>query len=135
MKLVNPFGFNANGYLKDLSLLLLRLTFGGLMIINHGWGKMIKLMNGEGFKNIIISPKISLALAVFAEVVCAGLIAIGLFTRLATIPLMITMFVAAFIVHWNDGLGRMEHALLFLIPYLVLFFLGPGRYSVDESIS
>ena len=73
----------------------------------------------------------SLALTVFAEVLCSGLLMVGLFTRLATMPLLITMLVAVFIVHGADPLGKKEPALLYGLVYATLFFTGPGKYSVD----
>ncbi len=119
--------------LTDIGLLLLRLTFGGLMLVGHGWGKMMKIVNGEwGFADPLgLGMEASLVLAVFAEVICAVLIIIGLFTRFATIPLIITMLVAAFIVHANDGFSKIEFAVLYLVPYIVLLLTGPGRYSID----
>ena len=137
MNLVNHLGFKEDGRLTDFSLLLLRLCFGGLMLVNHGMGKFYKLFGDDPIKfgdPLGIGMEASLGLAVFAEVLCAGLLVIGLFTRLAAIPLVITMLVAAFIVHGGDPLKKMEMALLYLIPYLVLLFNGAGRYSIDELI-
>ncbi|MEM1119507.1 MAG: DoxX family protein [Bacteroidota bacterium] len=138
MKLTNPFGFTTEGRITDLSLLLLRITFGGLMLINHGIGKFNSLMAGGEIKFPPImgmSPKMSLTLAVFAEVLCAVMVVLGLFTRLAVIPLIITMLVAIFVIHISDPFKKMEMAILYLIPYLVLFWNGSGKYSVDEFIS
>ena len=137
MKLLNPFGFNDSGRLGDLSLLLLRITFGGLMFLNHGLGKFNRLTGGEEIKFMDfmgLGPEISLGLVVLAEAVCAILIVLGLFTRLATIPLIITMLVAIFMVHWNDPFGDKEMALLYLIPFITLFFSGAGKYSIDDKI-
>lgn len=123
-----------NTRVYDLVLLLLRLCFGGLMALNHGWPKFQKLLDGAPYKfadPIGIGAQWSLILAVGAELFCALLLVLGLFTRLASIPLIITMFVAAFVVHWEDGFGEMEHALLFLIPYVCLAIAGPGWYSID----
>lgn len=138
MSLVNPFGFATNGRLTDLSLLLLRVTFGGLMFINHGLGKFNKLMAGGEIKFASVfgmGPELSLGLAVFAEVLCAIMIVLGLFTRLAVIPLIITMLVAIFVIHISDPFKKMEMAIIYLIPYLVLLWNGSGKYSVDEYIS
>lgn len=121
----------------DLSLLLLRITFGGFMLVNHGLGKMDKLLAGGDIKfadPIGIGMKNSLILTVFAEVVCAGLLVIGLFTRLALIPLLITMLVAVFVIHIGDGLKDMEAAILYLIAYSIIFINGAGKYSIDNSI-
>ena len=77
----------------------------------------------------------SLYLAVFAEFVCAILLVIGLFTRLSLVPLIITMAVAAFIVHGGDGIKEMEFALIYLSAYVALILTGPGAHSVDAKIS
>ena len=138
MKLINPFGFKNDGRLSDLSLLFLRLAFGGLMLVNHGWSKFMKLIGDEPIKfadPIGIGMEASLGLTVFAEVLCALMIVLGLFTRLAVIPLIITMLVAIFIIHIGDPLKKMEMAILYLIPYLVLLWNGAGRYSLDALIS
>jgi putative oxidoreductase len=121
----------------DLALLLLRLTFGGLMILNHGWRKLMKFF-AEGpleFGDPIgLGAPVSLVLVTFAEVGCALLIMIGLFTRLATIPLIVTMVVAGFVVHLGDGLKEMEMALLYLIAFTALGLTGPGWYSLDAKL-
>lgn len=119
----------------DLSLLLVRLAAGGLMF-THGFGKLQKLVNGnfEFGDPIGLGPEISLGLTVFAEILCAFLVLVGFFTRLATIPLIITMLVAVFIVHGDHDFGKKELGLFFLINYLVIFLSGAGKYSLDKLI-
>ncbi|GKT12469.1 MAG: putative oxidoreductase [Thiomicrorhabdus sp.] len=48
-------------------------------------------------------PEVLATLAISAEIGGAILLVLGVATRLATIPLMVTMLVAAFSVHWNNG--------------------------------
>ena len=76
----------------------------------------------------------SLALTVFAETLCLVLILIGFWTRLALIPLIITMAVGVFIVHIDDGLKTMELTLLYLLYYFALFLWESGQYSVDAIL-
>lgn len=123
-------------YAPDFTLLLLRLGFGGLMAINHGWGKLGKLTGGGEIKfyDIGIGAEASLALAVFGELVCAALLAAGLFTRFAAAALVITMAVAVFGAHGDDIFGDGEHALLFLLGYLAILITGPGKYSADRAL-
>ena len=121
----------------DIALLLMRITFGGLMCINHGWGKMMKFFADAPIKfadPIGIGMTASLGLTVFAEVVCGLLIVIGLFTRWATIPLIITMLVAIFVIHISDPFKKMEMAILYLIPYVMIYLMGPGKFSVDSMM-
>lgn len=120
----------------DWASLLLRLAFGGLMATLHGWSKFQSYSEkaAEWADPIGLGAPASLALAIFGELVCGLLIMLGLFTRLATIPAMITMLVAVFFVHWNDPLADKEHALLYLSAYAAIFFLGGGRYSLDAVL-
>jgi putative oxidoreductase len=121
----------------DKGQLLLRIVFGGGMLYGHGLGKFLKLLEGPPFKfgdPIGLGSDISLGLAVFAEFLCALLIIIGFKTRWATIPLIITMLVAVFIVHWDDPFGSKEKGILYLTGYLAILMTGPGWYSIDEQI-
>lgn len=121
------------GVQVDFALLLLRLTFGLSMLV-HGVSKWGMLFSGNEieFMNFFgIGDTASLALAVFAEVVCAILLALGLFTRWALIPLIITMAVAFFYVHIGDEFGRQEKSILFGIAYISLWLTGPGKFSLD----
>ena len=124
--------------LSSAGLLVLRLGF-GIYMASHGFGKVQMLFAGEAFPvdPIGVGPTMSLVLAAFAEFVCALLVAAGLFTRLAAIPVVVTMAVAAFVVHTNDpwtmqpnGHSK-EPALLFLTAVLALACTGGGRYSLD----
>jgi putative oxidoreductase len=119
----------------DWVSLILRLTLGGLMLI-HGVPKFMNLIHGnfEFGDPIGLGVKTSLFLAVFAEFLCSILLALGLYTRFTIIPLAFTMFVAAFVVLKDDPFSRKETALLFLLPYLALFLLGSGRYSLDAIL-
>src|SRR5207245_2433008 len=85
----------------SLGLLILRLGMGGYLA-SHGWGKLQMLIAGDfdKFPDVIgIGSMLSLVLITLAEFVCAVLVAIGLFTRLAAVPVVIAMGVAAFAVH------------------------------------
>ncbi len=121
----------------DLSLLLLRVTFGGLMLLNHGLPKLEKLTGDAPIKFAEVmgmNATMSLSLAVFAEVLCAALLIVGLFTRFAALPLTVTMLVAVFVIHWADPLTDKESALLYLIPFLILLMKGGGWYSLDRLL-
>ncbi len=126
-----------NSTISNLWLLLLRLSVAGFML-SHGYPKLTRLFETGEIKfgdPIGIGPAASLVLAVFAEFLCSILIGLGLFTRLATIPLIITMLVAALISHGADPFGKKELALVYLLIYLTLLVFGGGKYSADKLIS
>lgn len=121
-------------YGLDLGLLVLRVIPALLMAVRHGWPKLLRFF-GEGpikFGDPIGLGMIpSLVLTTFAEFFCSLLIVVGLYTRLATIPLMITMAVAAFVVHIDDPFPKMEFPILYLVIFLTLLLTGPGAFSLD----
>src|SRR5690606_5910527 len=116
----------------NLWLLLLRIGVAGFRLTD--WlPKRNRLLAGEPrFGDPLgIGPEFSLVLVILAEVGCSILIMIGLFTRLATIPLMFTMLVAAFVSHAGDPFSRKELPLLYFFTYITLCVLGSGKYSAD----
>ncbi|QLH44662.1 MAG: DoxX family protein [Bacteroidota bacterium] len=117
----------------SLGLLLLRILSGGMMTI-HGWGKIVKWAElKSSFPDPFgIGHEISLALTVFAEFICAGLLVVGLGTRLVLIPLLIVMAVAIFKIHAADPLNEKELALFYLVIYAALLLSGPGKFSLDK---
>ena len=124
----------------NTGMLLFRIVIGALML-NHGYDKMVHFDKSlDGFDHMLgnflgMSPKICLILCIFAEFFCSVLLIIGLFTRLATIPLIITMCVIIFKVNKADIFGNAEIAVLYLAGYVLLLFTGPGKASVDGMIS
>ena len=73
-------------------------------------------------------------LLIFAEFFCAFLLIIGLFTRLACVPLIIAMLVVTIKFYHNDFVNEGETASLYLGCYIAILLLGPGRISIDSMI-
>jgi putative oxidoreductase len=120
----------------DLAILIVRLSV-GLSMLTHGWPKLNRLLEGGeiSFSDPLgLGPVVSLVLAVFAEVVCSIFIALGLGTRLASIPLIVTMGVAAFIVHASDPFRGKEMAILYMVFYILLLLVGSRKYSMDRLL-
>jgi len=119
---------------RDVGLLGLRVFPGFLLASSHGWGKLI------GFSEYLlkfpdpigVGVTASLVLAIFAEFFCSIGVMVGLLTRFAAIPVVITLLVAALVVHADDPFQKKEFALVYAIPFLVLIFTGPGRFSIDR---
>lgn len=119
----------------DIGLLLLRLIAGGFML-THGYPKLVMLVSGAGaqFPNPIgLGGTFSLVLAVFSEFLCSLALVAGIKTRIVSIPLAITMFVAGFVVHFNDPWAKQEKALLFLGMYVVLIITGGGKLALIKE--
>ena len=107
-----------------------------MMALSHGWGKLAGYAERSAtFADPLgVGSATSLSLAIFAEVFCAIAVMLGLFTRLAVIPLIITMAVAGLVVHANDPWPKPEMALLYMTAFLTLLFTGPGKLSVDRML-
>ncbi|MBN8877180.1 MAG: DoxX family protein [Chitinophagaceae bacterium] len=119
----------------NLAMLLLRVIAGATMI-PHGYGK---LKNFSKMSTAFADPfhlgmKVSLCLTIFAEFFCAMLIILGLFTRLASIPLIVVMSVALFSAHKGEIFGDGGMAGLYLSIFGAILLVGPGRASVDGMI-
>ena len=117
------------------AMLILRLGL-GILMMHHGYQKLIHFGEMQGkFMNFMgMGSPMSLALVVFAEFFCSLFLILGLFTRLAAIPLIIATCVMVFKAANGDVFGDGETAALYLTGYLVLLFVGPGRVSVDSMI-
>jgi putative oxidoreductase len=116
----------------NVAMLLLRLIV-GMLIMKHGYDKLVHFSQYQSkFMNFMgIGQTASLALVVFAEFFCGLFLILGLFTRLASIPLFITMFVVIFKVTNWDVFGEGESATLYAMAFLTIMLLGPGKVSVD----
>ncbi|MGB7841956.1 MAG: DoxX family protein [Salinimicrobium sp.] len=117
----------------DLALLVLRVGI-SLLMLTHGIPKLFTLFGGgdiQFFDPYGLGGEASLTLAVIAEFLCSVLLILGLGTRLAVIPLMLTMLTATFVIHIDDNFARQELPLLYLLVYTVLLITGAGKYALD----
>ncbi|MCE5332563.1 MAG: DoxX family protein [Bacteroidales bacterium] len=123
---------NESKTVGNIGILIFRVVLGVLML-THGWQKLsnFEMMSSVFPDPIGLGTTVSLSLIIFAEFFCSILIIFGLFTRLATIPLMIGMIVAAFVVHANDPFAVKELSFLYLSLYVALAFIGGGKFSID----
>ena len=122
----------------DVGLLIMRITFGGLMYYNHGHAKLFggvdrwyglggALTNLIGFEFLrtFFGLMASLSESIFALFIVAGLL-----TRISSSLLGFTMLIAT-LFHLLDG-DFPEMAILYLIFCVLMLVAGPGKYSVDS---
>ncbi|MCB1628606.1 MAG: DoxX family protein [Xanthomonadales bacterium] len=140
----------------DFSLLFLRL----IMAYEFGMAGFNKLGGENWFTEIMhklpfplnyAPADISWVLASYTEVIAAGLLVVGLFTRAAAYGLVVVTAVAIVSVHWpesygslselwqgyairNEGMGNFKMPLLFMLMLLPIVFQGPGRISLDRLL-
>ena len=118
------------------ALFILRIGAALLIMIKYGFYKLTHFAQiAPKFSDPFhIGSTTSLALVVFAEFFCAAFVILGLFTRLACIPLIIATSVALFSAMKGDFFGKGEAAGMFLVVFLTLLITGPGKASLDRLI-
>lgn len=116
----------------NFGMLILRVV-AGLVLVNHGYSKLIGFAERQdNFMNFMgLGSTTSLSLIIFAEFFCGILLILGMFTRLAAIPVIIGMSVAFFMAHDADLFGKGETPALLAASAVALLLVGPGRVSVD----
>ena len=123
----------------EWAILILRVIPSFYMFYYHGLKKISSTASWEWLgKAAMSSIGIEFGyvffgfLAALSEGVLVWLVFFGIFTRLSSLFIILTMFFAS-AYHLADG-DSAESALIYLTIYLVIFILGPGRYSLDEKL-
>ena len=131
---------------NTLSPLALRLPV-GIIFAAHGAQKLFGWFGGYGLEgtgkwmaSVGIEPGVLMAaLAGSAEFFGGLLLIAGLLTRPAALALTVTMLVAIFSVHIQNGLfmsnNGYEFALALLAAVVSLALSGGGRASIDSLIA
>lgn len=126
----------------DLSLVLLRLGYGGLLVWFHGWGRFwraynyvvrgepwtfVTLVEGMGFP----MPGAFAAMSALSESFGALLLIAGLFSRSAA-AVLVANFLVATVSEAAKG-DPWELPAFYLLGAVVLLIAGPGRFSIDGA--
>ncbi len=119
----------------------------GLIFAAHGAQKLFGWFGGYGLQgtagwleSIGLAPGLLMAaLAGGAEFFGGLFLLLGLFTRPVALVLAVTMVVAIFSVHWQNGLfmsnNGYEFALALLAASLMLAVNGAGKLALDNLIA
>jgi len=125
----------------DWAMLTLRVIPSFYLFYYHGIGKLARGSSswewlGEAALSLIgieFGYIIFGFFAALSEGVFSWLVILGLFTRIASIFIMVTMFFAGF-YHLAQG-DSPESAFIYFTIYLVVFILGSGKYSLEYLLS
>lgn len=129
-------GGGGGSALADAGLLMLRLFAGLAIALSHGLGKIPvteTFAGGVAEMGFLLPGLFAWAMAL-AEFAGGLLLALGLVTRPASLSLLITMAVAAFVRHGGDSFGERELTLLYGAVALLFMLVGAGRFSVDALL-
>jgi len=119
----------------NFGMLVLRVA-AGLLLAHHGYQKLIKFnVLRYKFMNFMhLGSTVSLSLIIIAELICGILLILGLFTRLACIPIIIGMAVVVFVASNANIFAEGEKGMIYLAVTVAILFCGPGKISVDGML-
>jgi putative oxidoreductase len=125
--------------LRGLAPLLGRLAV-GLVFMSTGWGKVHNIEKVTAFFTSlgIPAPHFQATLVGYSELLCGTGLVVGLLTRLATVPLMVSMIVAILTAKWSELHGLFDlvgfDEFTYLVVLLMIAILGPGPWSIDAIL-
>lgn len=115
-------------------ILVLRIFFGVLFFI-HGLGKMMNFSElSVTYPSVLgLGSYMTLMITIFCEFCCSLFMMAGLLFRIMVLPMIVAMAVAFFDIH-DAMLPQGELSLIYLVVFVILYFVGPGRFSIDYLI-
>src|SRR5579871_2542020 len=122
-----------------LAPLLGRLAV-GLLFLSTGWGKVHNIEKVTAFfvKLGIPAPGLNAVVVGYSELICGALLVVGLVSRLATIPLIVSMVIAILTAKRGDIHGVFDlvgqDEFTYLVVLVMIAFIGPGALSLDHVL-
>ncbi|ANH74658.1 doxX family protein [Ralstonia insidiosa] len=115
-----------------MGLLFLRVTGSALLFYVHGLPKVLhysqELTRIEDPFHLGAAP--TLLLAILSETIGPLLIALGVLTRLACLPIIFLLLVALLVVHREWSIADGQFGWMLLIIFTTVLIAGPGRFSL-----
>lgn len=127
---------NLEGKLIHIALFVFRIALSLELIVAHGLKKLgVGVAEAEQVPNPLHLPEaFNSFFADAANLVFPLFVIFGLFTRVAVLPILAVTLTGYFILHWNDALLIKDTPFMYSLCYLFLFFVGPGKYSIDNYL-
>jgi putative oxidoreductase len=122
-----------------LAPLLGRLAV-GLLFMSTGWGKAHSIPKVTHFFETlgIPAPGLNAVVVAYSELLGGSALVVGLFTRLATIPLIVSMIVAILTAKLSDLHGIFDlvgfDEFTYLVVLVMIAIIGPGAVSIDHLL-
>jgi putative oxidoreductase len=127
------------GKLDWLTPLLGRLAV-GLLFMLDGWAKLHNIDSVTSFfaELAIPAPHLNALVVSYSQLICGAALVVGLLTRLATVPLIVSMAVAIITAKLPKVHGLYDFVGLdeftYLVVCLMIALLGPGAVSLDALL-
>jgi putative oxidoreductase len=113
----------------------------GMLFLSTGWGKVHSLDKVTAFFTGlgIPAPGFNATLVGYSELICGGLLVVGLLTRFATVPLMVSMIIAILTAKLKDLHGIFDlvgfDEFTYLAVLVMIALIGPGLVSLDHLVA
>ncbi|HLK37496.1 MAG TPA: DoxX family protein [Polyangiaceae bacterium] len=130
----------ALGGIAWLAPLLGRLAV-GLLFVSTGWGKVHDIPKVTTFFEHlgIPAPGLNAVVVGYSELICGSLLVVGLASRLATVPLAVSMVVAILTAKRSELHGLFDlvgfDEFTYLCVLIMIAIIGPGAVSLDQYIA
>lgn len=123
-------------FTPDAGLLFARLTGALLVLYVHGLPKLLHFSDELAHIDdpLHMGRALTLYCAIFAEVLCPVLVALGLLTRLASLPLLFLLLVSMLLVHPDWSIADGQFGWLLIIVFGTIALSGAGHYSIDARL-
>jgi putative oxidoreductase len=114
---------------------LIFLAHGAQKLFGEGVGVVAGMTEGLG----IPLPVLAAVALILVELAGGAALILGLFTRLAAVPLAFSMLVATLMVHLPNGFfareGGIEYTLLLTVACVALAMMGAGEAALDRVLA
>jgi putative oxidoreductase len=114
---------------------LIFVAHGAQKLFGEGFGGVAGMMEGLGMP----APSLAAVALILVELLGGAALILGLFTRLAAVPLAFSMLVATLLVHLPNGFfsssGGIEYTLLLTVACVALAMTGPGEAALDRALA
>jgi putative oxidoreductase len=119
------------------ALLLFRVAVAAELLVAHG---LKKIGVGVNIAEIVPNPlglpeALNQAFAVGANIGMPLFIILGLFTRIAALPILAITLTGYFVVHFNDPILVKDIPFMYSVSFLFIAITGAGKYSLDNYFS
>jgi putative oxidoreductase len=110
------------------------------LFVSTGWGKAHDIPKVTHFFVTlgIPAPGLNAVVVAYSELIGGSLLVVGLLTRFATIPLIISMTVAILTAKLSDLHGIFDlvgfDEFTYLVVLLMIAIIGPGAVSLDRVL-
>jgi putative oxidoreductase len=127
---------NLTGNGLHLPLLVFRVLLSLELIYAHGLKKLrIGVSEIEQIPNPLHLPEtVNVVLATSAILIFPIFVVLGLFTRIAVLPILSVTLIGYFVLHYHDAPLVKDTPFMYSLSFLLIFFLGAGKYSLDNKI-